>query len=81
MEQLGGVAAQMSSIESLFSPLTGEGGANTQPTMTQSLNYVRGQVETAITEFTSWRSQVLSPGAEPIGQHPTHTPHLLLLSH
>uniref|UniRef100_M4AJ01 Midasin n=1 Tax=Xiphophorus maculatus TaxID=8083 RepID=M4AJ01_XIPMA len=30
-----------------------------KPAVTQSLNYVRGQVETAITEFTSWRSQLL----------------------
>uniref|UniRef100_A0A087Y7X1 Midasin n=1 Tax=Poecilia formosa TaxID=48698 RepID=A0A087Y7X1_POEFO len=71
MEQLGGVAAQMSSIESLFSPATGEDGANTQPAIRQSLNYVRGQVETAITEFTSWRSQLLSPGPVSTGQQST----------
>uniref|UniRef100_A0A3Q2D7A0 Midasin n=1 Tax=Cyprinodon variegatus TaxID=28743 RepID=A0A3Q2D7A0_CYPVA len=62
MEQLGAVAAQISSMEHLFSPVIKVGGANSQPAVTQSLQYVRGQVETCVTEFSTWKSQLLSLG-------------------
>ncbi|XP_038145137.1 midasin isoform X1 [Cyprinodon tularosa] len=69
MEQLGTVAAQISSMEHLFSPVIKVGGANSQPAVTQSLQYVRGQVETCVTEFSTWKSQLLSLGEpEPTDQ-------------
>ncbi|MEQ2263333.1 hypothetical protein XENORESO_006224, partial [Xenotaenia resolanae] len=68
MEQLGGVAAQISSIEQLFSPVIRAGRANGQPAIIQSLQYVRGQVEICVTEFTTWKTQLLSLGQQPTDQ-------------
>ncbi|KAM4713456.1 midasin isoform 2-T2 [Anableps anableps] len=68
MDQLGGVAAQMSSIEALFSPVIRVGRADSQPAITQSLQYVRGQVETCVTEFTTWKTQLVSLGQQPTDQ-------------
>ncbi|XP_012709437.2 midasin isoform X1 [Fundulus heteroclitus] len=68
MEQLAGVAAHVSSIERLFSPVISVGRANSEPAVTQSLQYVRGQVETCLTEFASWKSQLPPLGQQPTGQ-------------
>ncbi|XP_062266826.1 midasin [Platichthys flesus] len=65
-DQLGAVAAQMPSVEQLFTPATCVGSAESQPAITTSLQYVRAQVETNITEFTTWKTQLLSLGP----QHP-----------
>ncbi|XP_070405869.1 midasin isoform X3 [Nothobranchius furzeri] len=59
MEQLADVAGQMSSIEQLFTTASSVGGTNYQPAVTQSLRYVRGQVEAGVTEFTAWKTQLL----------------------
>ncbi|XP_034060418.1 LOW QUALITY PROTEIN: midasin [Gymnodraco acuticeps] len=64
-DQLAEVAAQMPSVEQLFTPTLGVGGADSQPTITQSLQYVRGQVEANISEFTTWKTQLLSLGPQP----------------
>ncbi|XP_060907246.1 midasin [Labrus mixtus] len=62
-DQLGAVAAQMPGVEQLFSPTVCVGSsADNQPAITQSLQYVRGQVEAGITEFTTWKTQLLSIG-------------------
>uniref|UniRef100_A0A3Q3NKD3 Midasin n=1 Tax=Labrus bergylta TaxID=56723 RepID=A0A3Q3NKD3_9LABR len=59
-DQLGAVAAQMPGVEQLFSPTVCVGSTDNQPAITQSLQYVRGQVEAGITEFTTWKTQLLS---------------------
>uniref|UniRef100_A0A7N6BG26 Midasin n=1 Tax=Anabas testudineus TaxID=64144 RepID=A0A7N6BG26_ANATE len=59
-DQLGAIAAEMPSVEQLFMPAVCVGSADSQPAITQSLQYVRGQVETNITEFTTWRTHILS---------------------
>ncbi|XP_034006274.1 midasin isoform X1 [Trematomus bernacchii] len=64
-DQLAEVAAQMPSVEQLFTPTLGVGGADSQPAITQSLQYVRGQVEANISEFTTWKTQLLSLGPQP----------------
>nr|XP_020508278.1 midasin [Labrus bergylta] len=61
-DQLGAVAAQMPGVEQLFSPTVCVGSTDNQPAITQSLQYVRGQVEAGITEFTTWKTQLLSIG-------------------
>ncbi|XP_054474709.1 midasin [Anoplopoma fimbria] len=69
-DQLGAVAAQMPSTEQLFTPAVCVGGADSQPAITQSLQYVRGQVEASITEFTTWKTQLLSLGHQHSDQQP-----------
>ncbi|TKS75776.1 Midasin MIDAS-containing protein [Collichthys lucidus] len=61
-DQLGAVVAQMPSVEQLFTPSTCVGSTENQPAITQSLQYVRGQVEANITEFTTWKTQLLFLG-------------------
>ncbi|KAM9840331.1 midasin [Aulostomus maculatus] len=61
-DQLAAVVAQMPSIEQLFIPAVCVGSTDCQPAITQSLQYVRGQVEANITEFTTWKNQLLSLG-------------------
>ncbi|XP_058470371.1 midasin [Solea solea] len=61
-DQLGAVAAQMPSVEQFFVPAVCVGSADSQPTIVQSLQYVRGQVESDITDFTTWKTQLLSLG-------------------
>lgn len=60
--------AQMSSVEQLFTPAVCVGGADSQPAIKQSLQYVRGQVEANITEFTTWKTQLLSLGQQNSGK-------------
>ncbi|KAM6915471.1 midasin [Xenentodon cancila] len=61
IEQLGSVAAQMPWMEQLFTSTVCVGSADSQPAITQSLRYVRDQVEACMTEFTTWKTQLLSP--------------------
>ncbi|XP_069561962.1 midasin [Brachyistius frenatus] len=63
-DQLGAVVAQMPSVEQLFSPSVSVGGADSQPAITQSLQYVRGEVEADITHFITWKTQLLSLGQQ-----------------
>ncbi|KAM4633655.1 midasin [Polymixia lowei] len=70
LDQLGSVAAQMPAVEQLFTPAVCVGGPDSQPAITQALQYVRGQVEDRLTEFTTWKTQLLSLGQEHTGhQH------------
>ncbi|XP_077950103.1 midasin isoform X1 [Gasterosteus aculeatus] len=69
-DQLAAVAAQMPSIEQLFTPAVCVGGPDSQPAITQSLQYVRGQVEASIAEFTTWKTQLLSIGTQHSDQPP-----------
>ncbi|XP_039980712.1 midasin isoform X5 [Xiphias gladius] len=69
-DQLEAVGAQMSSVERLFIPARCVGSADSQPAITQSLQYVRGQLEANITEFTTWKTQLLSMGHQNI-DHPS----------
>lgn len=71
-DQLGAVVAQMPGVEQLFTPATCVGSADNQPAITQSLQYVRGQVEAIITEFTTWKTQLLSLGQQNSGECPDH---------
>uniref|UniRef100_A0AAQ5XCQ8 Midasin n=1 Tax=Amphiprion ocellaris TaxID=80972 RepID=A0AAQ5XCQ8_AMPOC len=66
-DQLGAVVAQMPGMEQLFTPALCVGNADSQPAITQSLQYVRGQVEANITEFTTWKTQLLSLGQQHTG--------------
>uniref|UniRef100_A0A8C3A4E5 Midasin n=1 Tax=Cyclopterus lumpus TaxID=8103 RepID=A0A8C3A4E5_CYCLU len=68
-DQLGAVAAQMPSMEQLFTPALCIGGADNHPAITRSLQYVRGQVEASITEFTTWKTQLLSLGHQHSGEY------------
>ncbi|RVE73869.1 hypothetical protein OJAV_G00035560 [Oryzias javanicus] len=95
VEQLGGVAAQMSGVERLFSPSTSVGGPDCQPTVTQSLRFIRAQVEgTAPTSPPEGRScsawflscptiDLVSPPSSLLSWRPTSTrccaPTVLLL--
>lgn len=67
-EQLAALAEQMSSVEQLFTAAVSVGGANSQPAITQSLRYVRGQVEAYVTDFTTWKTQLLCLGPQPSGE-------------
>ncbi|XP_028997386.1 midasin [Betta splendens] len=59
-DQLGAVAAEMPSVEQLFMPVVYDSSAKSQPAITQSLQYIRRQLEDHITEFTMWRTQLMS---------------------
>nr|XP_046228345.1 midasin isoform X2 [Scatophagus argus] len=61
-DQLAAVVAQMPSVEQLFTPAVCVSSADSQPAITQSLQYVRGQVEDNIREFTTWKTQLLCLG-------------------
>ncbi|XP_035851556.1 midasin isoform X1 [Sander lucioperca] len=63
-EQLGAVVAQMPIMEQLFTPAVCVGRTDSQPAIAQSLHYVRGQVEASISEFSTWKSQLLSLGQQ-----------------
>ena len=67
-DQLGAVVAQMPSVEQLFTPARCVGSTDSQPAIAQSLQYVRGQVEADITEFTTWKTQLLSLGHQHTGE-------------
>ncbi|KAI3364212.1 hypothetical protein L3Q82_010816 [Scortum barcoo] len=69
-DQLGVVVAQMPDVEQLFTPAVCVDSADRQLAIPQSLLYVRGQVEANITEFTAWKTQLLSLGL----QHSDHQP-------
>ncbi|XP_031717306.1 midasin isoform X2 [Anarrhichthys ocellatus] len=69
-DQLAAATAQMPGMEQLFTPTVCVGGADSQPGITQSLQYVRGQVEASITEFTTWKTQLLSLGHQHSDQQP-----------
>ncbi|XP_034018727.1 midasin-like [Thalassophryne amazonica] len=59
-DQLGSVAAQMLSVEQLFTPAVCVGGIEGEPGVIQSLKYVRGRVEAERAEFTAWRTLLLT---------------------
>lgn len=67
-DQLGAVEAQMPIVEQAFTPDVCVGTADSQPAIIQSIQYVRGQVEASIIEFTTWKTQMLSLGYEHTGQ-------------
>ncbi|XP_047429048.1 midasin isoform X2 [Mugil cephalus] len=61
-DRLEAVVAQIPTVEQLFTPAMCVGSADSQPAITKSLQYVRGQVQADITEFTAWKTQLLSLG-------------------
>ncbi|XP_029902559.1 midasin isoform X2 [Myripristis murdjan] len=63
-DQLAAVSAQMPGVKQLFSPAVCVGGADSQPAISQSLQYVRAEVEASVTEFTTWKTQLLSLGLQ-----------------
>lgn len=67
-DRLETVVAQMPSVEKLFTPAVCVGSTDTLPAITQSLQYVRGQVEANVTEFTTWKTQLLSLGHQKSGE-------------
>uniref|UniRef100_A0A8C8D189 Midasin n=1 Tax=Oncorhynchus tshawytscha TaxID=74940 RepID=A0A8C8D189_ONCTS len=68
-DRLGAVAAQMPVVEQLFTPNAPEGTADTQPGLTRGLQYVRGELESSLTEFTTWKTQLLSLGHGHTGEN------------
>uniref|UniRef100_A0A674DWW2 Midasin n=1 Tax=Salmo trutta TaxID=8032 RepID=A0A674DWW2_SALTR len=68
-DRLGAVAAQMPMVEQLFTPNAPEGTADTQPGLTRGLQYVRGELEASLTEFTTWKTQLLSLGHGHTGEN------------
>ncbi|KAJ8409756.1 hypothetical protein AAFF_G00218150 [Aldrovandia affinis] len=66
LDRLGAVATLMPAVEQLFTPPTPEGAAGAhalaQPALTRGLRFVRGEVEASLAEFTTWRTELLSPG-------------------
>ncbi|XP_030578137.1 midasin [Archocentrus centrarchus] len=67
-DHLGAVEAQMPIVEQVFTPDVCVGTTDSQPAMIQSMQYVRGQVEASVIEFTTWKTQMLSLGY----QHTDH---------
>ncbi|XP_030636974.1 midasin [Chanos chanos] len=61
LDRLGAVVAQMPAVEQLFTP-EGVAGGRGQLALTRSLQYVRGEVESCLTEFTTWKTQLLNLG-------------------
>ncbi|CAB1340438.1 unnamed protein product, partial [Coregonus sp. 'balchen'] len=70
-DRLGSVAAQMPMVEQLFTPTAHEGTVDTQPGLTRGLQYVRGEVEATLMEFTTWKTQLLSLGHAHTGYQQT----------
>lgn len=60
--------AQMPAVEQLFTPAVCVDSADGQLAIPQSLQYVRGQVEANITEFTTWKTELLSLGLQHSGE-------------
>ncbi|CAL8311820.1 unnamed protein product [Lota lota] len=67
LERLGAVATQMGDVEQMFAPAVCVGGTDNRPAISQSLRYLRGELDTCVTEFTSWKGQQLALGAQPAG--------------
>ncbi|XP_051908078.1 midasin isoform X2 [Hippocampus zosterae] len=59
-DQLATVASQLFDIEQLFMPATSLSNINLIPAIIQSLQFVRKEAMTNVTEFTSWKNQNLS---------------------
>ncbi|XP_065113160.1 midasin [Paramisgurnus dabryanus] len=59
MDRLGAVVAQMPALEQLFIP-DGVPVSHTQPTLVRGLQAARTEVETCLTEFTTWKTGLLS---------------------
>uniref|UniRef100_A0A3Q2XAQ5 Midasin AAA ATPase 1 n=1 Tax=Hippocampus comes TaxID=109280 RepID=A0A3Q2XAQ5_HIPCM len=59
-DQLATVASQLFDIEQLFMPATSLSNRNLMPAIIQSLQFVRKEAMTNVTEFTSWKNQHLS---------------------
>lgn len=56
------VVVQMPAVEQLFTPAIRVGSTDSQPAIAKSLQYVRGQIQADIAEFTTWKTQLLSLG-------------------
>lgn len=63
-DHLSALVSQLLSVEQLFSPAQAACRGECQPAITQSLQFIRGQVEATITEFTTWKTHLLSLGPQ-----------------
>ncbi|KAM9782721.1 LOW QUALITY PROTEIN: midasin [Neosynchiropus ocellatus] len=59
-DHLMAVAAEILSVERVFTPLISVGDGGSQPAITQSLQFLRSKMEADLTEFTAWKTQLLS---------------------
>lgn len=59
LDRLGAVVAQMPALEQLFIP-DAVPVSHTQPALTRGLQASRTEVETCLTEFTTWKTHLLS---------------------
>lgn len=66
-DHLSALVSQLLSVEQLFSPAQAACRGECQPAITQSLQFIRGQVEATITEFTTWKTHLLSLGPQHTG--------------
>ncbi|KAJ3606919.1 hypothetical protein NHX12_026435, partial [Muraenolepis orangiensis] len=62
LERLGSMGTQMGEVEQLFTPGVCVGRPDHLPSVAQSLRYLRGQLDSCLVEFTTWRTQLLSLG-------------------
>lgn len=58
----------MPGVEQLFTLTACNSGTDNRPAIAKSLQYVRGQVEGALTDFTTWKTQLLCLGTQSDGQ-------------
>lgn len=66
----------MPGVQKLFTPVVCVGSAESQPCVTQSLQYVRGQVEASITEFNTWKTLLMSLEHVQIGDFTAQVLHM-----
>ncbi|XP_028858240.1 midasin [Denticeps clupeoides] len=70
LDGLGSVMAQMPSVEQAFTP-EGHVSRHTHPALTRGLQNVRKEVEDTLTEFATWKTQLLSLGPTRTGSTST----------
>ncbi|KAK7907514.1 hypothetical protein WMY93_016126 [Mugilogobius chulae] len=63
-ECLNSVVNELSHVEALFQPTLTPSSSVNQPAIIQSLRLLRGEVQGAVTDFTTWKTQHLSLGAQ-----------------
>ncbi|XP_035384712.1 midasin isoform X1 [Electrophorus electricus] len=61
---LGALSSQMATLEQLFTP-EGTPVLQTPPGLTRGLHAARGEADACVSEFTTWRTQMLSFGQGP----------------
>uniref|UniRef100_A0A3B4AV04 Midasin n=1 Tax=Periophthalmus magnuspinnatus TaxID=409849 RepID=A0A3B4AV04_9GOBI len=66
-DRLNSVVSELPQVEQLFLPSQTPGRGKSSPAIIQGLQMLRGQVHAAITDFTTWKTQLLNLGAQATG--------------